>query len=292
MGEPRPLIEMAEVAEPEAGDPLAALVRHAADLRVEYDVTAGLARHERLVARLPAPAATASSHAAAWSSWSLVSAVAAAAIAAVVLAGPERTGAERREVEREGGRDRGVITDPGASKEAPGGSPTPRVSAVEVPAIAGDERRADERARAEDEAAVGGGSAAGAAAASARRAPADARAEARPRSAPSGRSPAEPRTPVADDDRIEREAAQIRTIRAALARRDAEAALSLCDEGDRAHPEGVFEAERQGLRVLALFELGRIDEARSLAERYLSANPSGSLAPRVRRVLAPESLPR
>jgi hypothetical protein len=102
-------------------------------------------------------------------------------------------------------------------------------------------------------------------------------------------APREPTGIEADrDDRIEREAAQIRTIRAALGRHEAQAALELCDEGDREHADGVFATERQGLRVLALVELGRLDVARLLADRYLAAHPSGSLAPRIRRAIEPE----
>lgn len=270
MGEPRPLTET------EADDPLAALVRHAAGLRVEYDVEAGAARHAQRVARLEASAATSAAPGAkAWSGWGLASVVAAAAVVAGLAAG-----AGRDDAVRAGARERTGASAPVVAVEAPR-------ARVELE----PRGREPDRVRTEVEADVEAGAPiAREAEVVVGAAPVRARSGARPRAAASERSPSGSQQALGgdDDDRIEREAAQIRTIRAALARHDARTALDLCEAGDREHPQGVFRAERQGLRVLALVELGRVDEARPLAARYLATSPSGSLAPRIRRAIEPE----
>lgn len=272
MGEPRPLIES------DGRDPLAALVRHAAGLRVGYDVEAGLARHERLVARVDAPVGASTTAARPWSGWGLASVIAVAAIAAGLAVGPRDSQGERGASVRAGAGDR--------AEPATTVADAPRARVVPEP-------REPEVVREPAVPSVGP--------AAASPSPTSVDAQAPPAPAPPVRARGSGRANVsgserassaphetAVDDRIEREAAQIRTIRAALGRLDAEAALDLCDEGDREHADGVFTAERQGLRVLALVELGRLDAARPLAERYLADNPSGSLAPRIRRVIEPE----
>ena len=88
------------------------------------------------------------------------------------------------------------------------------------------------------------------------------------------------------DDRIAREAAQIRQIRRDLAEGRAATALRSCDAGDDEFHDGVFALERQGLRVLSLFALGRRDEAMSAATRYLDAHPKGPLAAKIRAAAA------
>ena len=272
MGEPRPLIET------DAGDPLAGLVRHAAGLRVEYDVEAGVARHERLVARLEAPTRVdATPSARSWSGWGLASVVAVAAVVAGLAAGPRSTAVELGEPARAVDSDR---------------ARTPAVAAVVPRGPAEAQPREPQAQREPDPAvAVASGPSPRAGLGDTTPDPAPpvrARGPGRANASAKARVPASAREPVVateDDDRIAEEAARIRATRAALARGDAEAALAACDEGDREHPDGVFAAERQGLRVLALVELGRLDAARSLAARYLAAHPSGSLAPRIRRAI-------
>jgi hypothetical protein len=276
MGEPRPLIES------DGGDPLAALVRHAAGLRVDYDVEAGLARHERLVARVDAPVGASATAVKPWSAWGLASVIAVAAVAAGLLVGPRGSEDER------GGSERVITGDRSEPTAVVADAPRTRV----VP-----EPREPEVARTPAVPSVGSTASGSPTARDAEAPPVAvpavrARGSARAGVSGSDRASSATRDPaIGDDDRddrIEREAAQIRTIRTALGRGDAEAVLALCDEGDREHADGVFAAERQGLRVLALVELGRLAAARSLAERYLTANPSGSLAPRIRRALALE----
>jgi hypothetical protein len=58
--------------------------------------------------------------------------------------------------------------------------------------------------------------------------------------------------------------------------------LSLLDAHAREFSKGVLAHEREGLRVLALCKLGRLDEGRRLQQRFLSQHASSPLAARVR----------
>lgn len=275
MGEPRPLIES------DGGDALAKLVRHAADLRVDYDVEAGLARHEQLVARLEAPASAPGTAAQPWSGWGLASVIAVAAVAAGLAGMPRGSEGEpsARDIASARAEPTGVAIDPSKDRDTPERREPEVEREQAVPSLGAAPNGSQPVLEAD--------------ARTSTQQPVRARGTARGSAPPSGRPLSASREPaVADDardDRIEREAAQIRTIRAALGRGDADGALVLCDEGDREHADGVFTAERQGLRVLALVELGRLAAARPLAERYLAANPSGSLAPRIRRAIDPDA---
>lgn len=62
-------------------------------------------------------------------------------------------------------------------------------------------------------------------------------------------------------------------------------ALELVSEANREFVGGVFTQERRGIEVLALFELGRTDTARRKAKRYLSKQPKGTYADRIRAKL-------
>jgi hypothetical protein len=88
----------------------------------------------------------------------------------------------------------------------------------------------------------------------------------------------------AADDRIAREAAQVRRIRELLDDGDAAAALRACDDGDREFTRGVFTLERDGLRVLAALALAR-PSADKDAAAYLDAHPRAPLAGRIRTAL-------
>ncbi|MBC8071894.1 MAG: hypothetical protein IAG13_26440 [Deltaproteobacteria bacterium] len=99
-------------------------------------------------------------------------------------------------------------------------------------------------------------------------------------------APAE-RDDPGSDDRIVREAAHIRAIRSDLAAGRAAAALIACEAGDASFADGVFAVEREGLRVLALYELGRRDQAERAAARYLAAHPRGPLVAKIRAVYDP-----
>jgi hypothetical protein len=74
----------------------------------------------------------------------------------------------------------------------------------------------------------------------------------------------------------------IREAQGALQAGDANRALSLLDEHSAANRQGILREERMAARVLALCELGRTDEARAEAARFLRESPASPLASRVR----------
>jgi hypothetical protein len=58
-------------------------------------------------------------------------------------------------------------------------------------------------------------------------------------------------------------------------------ALELIDRHAEQFPDGEFRHEREGLRVIALCELGRLDEARRASEGFLARSPGALLIQRV-----------
>ncbi len=71
-------------------------------------------------------------------------------------------------------------------------------------------------------------------------------------------------------------------VQRALREGRAASALTLLDAEDRQFRGGALATERRAARVFALSALGRLTEARSLAERFLASNPMSPLAERVR----------
>ena len=67
-----------------------------------------------------------------------------------------------------------------------------------------------------------------------------------------------------------------------LLARDPARALELARAGDKRFPHGYFVEERQYIVIMALFHLGRIDEARARADDFLRAYPRGPFAQKVR----------
>jgi hypothetical protein len=63
-------------------------------------------------------------------------------------------------------------------------------------------------------------------------------------------------------------------------------ALALLDAQGATYADGQLREERAAARVLALCKLGRADEARALAARFLAENPRSLLADRVRSACA------
>lgn len=92
--------------------------------------------------------------------------------------------------------------------------------------------------------------------------------------------------PLADagSDGLRREMEQIEEARRALAT-DPARALALAEAGRREFGRGTFGDERDAIRVLALFALGREQQARPLAIRLLRRRPEGLYADRIRRAL-------
>ena len=79
-----------------------------------------------------------------------------------------------------------------------------------------------------------------------------------------------------------REARSLNTARGQLGQ-DAAQALALAEAGIAEFKDGTFAQEWEGIAVLALFELGKGDEARTRAESFLLRYPSGTYAPRIRQ---------
>jgi hypothetical protein len=85
---------------------------------------------------------------------------------------------------------------------------------------------------------------------------------------------------------VAEEARLLRDADRALRSGDAEAALALLEQHERAHPGGTLVEERAAERVFALCAGGRLTEARSAAARFLEQYPRSPLAERVRATCA------
>jgi len=79
-----------------------------------------------------------------------------------------------------------------------------------------------------------------------------------------------------------REARSVNLARGQLGQNAAQA-FALAEAGSAEFKDGTFAQEWEGIAVLALFELGRRDEARARAESFLQRYPSGTYAPRIRQ---------
>lgn len=262
MDEPRPLSD-------DDRDPLARLVRHGRGLEVAYDVDAGLARHTAAVAGGAQPWSTTTGRKSGWGLGFGVVAVTVVTAGWFATRPPQPTP---------------VVSAAAVSVAVAAPIEVDRVEAdpvgidpVEVDPILRAPAAMDPPAVVEP--------------ASLASRPIVATAP-KPVSRDRGsRTVAPPVAPAPDDaanldDRIAREAAQIREIRTDLAAGRAAAALRGCDAGDAEFDDGVFALEREGLRVLSLFALGRRDQASSAATRYLDAHPQGPLASKIRAASA------
>ena len=265
---------MSDAIEPlddSSGDPLAALVAHARELEVEYDVESGLARHRELVAAAPVGGW--------WTSpttgivamvvlvvgavvaWGLVSGDDPAPTTAVAHDERAKSEASREPERASTPPEASTPADPARAAVLP--DATPAVREPDPPDDAAPTLREPDPAP-----------------------PPNAREREPPRAGSKPvRTPPPPPAPTAapDDDALAREAAQIRRARSLLERGDAAAALAVCNDGDREFPRGTFVPERSGIRVLALHALGKPHEA--AARAWLSKWPAGTLAPRIRRTL-------
>ena len=274
---------MSDAIEPlddSSGDPLAALVAHARELEVEYDVESGLARHRELVAAAPV------------GGWWMSPTTGIVAMVVLVVGAVVAWGLVSRD---DPAPTTAEAHDEGALPEAPreperGSTPSDASMPPEASTPAGPARAAalpdapptlrepdlpDDAAppRREPDPAP----------------PPNAREREPPREGsqpvrtPAPRPAPTPPATAPDDDALAREAAQIRRARSLLERGDAAAALAVCNDGDREFPRGTFVPERSGIRVLALHALGKPHEA--AARAWLSKWPAGTLAPRIRRTL-------
>jgi hypothetical protein len=98
-----------------------------------------------------------------------------------------------------------------------------------------------------------------------------------PASIPSARATAETQTSPLDA-----EIALLRDARGALRKGDAVAALAILDMHDRRFPAGALGEDCSAERIYALCALGRVDEVRALAERFVAAHPVSPHAAMVR----------
>jgi hypothetical protein len=93
--------------------------------------------------------------------------------------------------------------------------------------------------------------------------------------------------PVATEDALTVETRRLRDVHGALQSGDAGRALALLDEHAAAHAQGELRQERAAARVVALCELGRLDEAKVAMESFLREDPRSPLADRVRSACSP-----
>jgi len=89
--------------------------------------------------------------------------------------------------------------------------------------------------------------------------------------------------PPAQADTIIAETKRLRQAHGAMQSGDPEQALRLLDESSADAEGQSLREERAAARVLALCKLGRVDEARAEAARFLAASPGSPLADRVRK---------
>lgn len=86
------------------------------------------------------------------------------------------------------------------------------------------------------------------------------------------------------DEGLRREIAQLADGRHLLIN-DPAAALALVDAGQREFATGMFAEERAAIAIFALDKLGRREEARHRAERFVRRYPAGSFSHRVRALI-------
>jgi hypothetical protein len=93
-----------------------------------------------------------------------------------------------------------------------------------------------------------------------------------------------------DDGRLEREMQMLAVAQRVLTT-DPARALRLAHQGDHEFPGSMFSAERKQVGLLALVQLGRLDEARHLGKPFLAAYPNAPWSERLRRALATGHIP-
>jgi hypothetical protein len=97
------------------------------------------------------------------------------------------------------------------------------------------------------------------------------------------------RAPARAPASLEQELASVQRARAALGRGDALAALAELDRFDRGPGWRRLAVEARLLRIEALAQAGRADEARDLARRFVEQHPNNPLVDRARAFAAPPS---
>lgn len=100
------------------------------------------------------------------------------------------------------------------------------------------------------------------------------------REVPRDRARPRPREPRSDAHAFERQ--MLDAARSSITRGHPAEGLTVLERHGREHPEGALAEERDALRVRALLELGRIDEAEREAERFFQAYPESLFRPGLR----------
>src|SRR5262249_2106870 len=100
-------------------------------------------------------------------------------------------------------------------------------------------------------------------------------------------APAEAAAPGTDDDTLAAETRRLREAHGALQGGDPAKALAMLDAQSAAFQNGQLREERGAARVLALCRLGRMEEGKGAATRFLAEYPRSPLADRVRSACAP-----
>jgi hypothetical protein len=104
-------------------------------------------------------------------------------------------------------------------------------------------------------------------------------------------TPRQPTTPATDSDAFTEEVELMGRARAALGRNDASQALALLEEHAKRFPRGTLGPERDVSRIMALCALGRTQQAKTHATKFMRKHPRSALAARVRRTCVGDDLP-
>lgn len=273
--EPERLLDAEEI-----GETLRADLARAASHDVGYDVAAGAARFEAALARGAPPPPDGGGGAggvAAGATGSAAKGLAVAVGLAVVVGGAaigwSVTGGGDREpaaVATVAGSGADVVSPPrdpppgpSSSVAEPVPSNSPRTSAADSPSVDQSVSSATTPASAELD-------------------PDPARAPERTTSRSRRTGARKAPAVAADDDRLKREMQATDRARQALDRNPARA-LSLVRKADREFPGGLFGEDREGIAILALYGLGRDDEADRRARAFLRAHPRSSYADKIRK---------
>lgn len=90
-------------------------------------------------------------------------------------------------------------------------------------------------------------------------------------------------TTAPNDTSLLREIALIKKATKVLASQQPQKTLQILRQYDKSFPNGVMRQEHNGLRVLALCDLGRKDEADREQRRFLAQSPNSPMAVRIQR---------
>lgn len=93
------------------------------------------------------------------------------------------------------------------------------------------------------------------------------------------------RAPAVKTGDVDGERQAVERVRMALVRRDAASALATLEQLGREFPSGHLVEERESLRMQALHQAGRADEARAAARAYLKRYPAGVFGPTAEEII-------